>query len=263
MADLNDNLVVSDQAIANKKIIIEQFKATVKGKKPDTLKANIKHSGKEGHWLELAMGLKLNRSNSPDLLGFEMKNNTSGKTTFGDWSADYYIYKDNAYNIARDDFIALFGKSNLKKNGRFSWSGEPFPKIGDFNNFGQKLNVDEDGNIVALYSFSNDRRADKAVILPPRFQQEDLVLARWEAVTLQTKLENKFNQNGWFKCIKNSNGVYVSIVFGAPINYENWIELVRRGIVFLDSGMYQGNKRPYSNWRADNKLWESLVVSAH
>lgn len=42
--------------------------------------------------------------------------------------------------------------------------------------------------------------------------------------------------------------------------YENWIKLVKQGVVFFDSGMYQGNKRPYSQWRANNSYWDSLIT---
>ncbi len=75
--------------------IIEKFNKKVKGKKSDTSSANKKHSGKEGHWLEKQMGVKHNADTLPDIDGFEMKNSTTSKTTFGDWSADYYICKDS------------------------------------------------------------------------------------------------------------------------------------------------------------------------
>ena len=77
------------------------------------------------------------------------------------------------------------------------------------------------------------------------------------------KVENKFNQSGWFKCLQNDQGIYTSIVFGDPISYSNWIKLVRSGDVFLDSGMYDGNARNYSQWRAVNSFWNSLIVSRH
>jgi len=49
-------------------------------------------------------------------------------------------------------------------------------------------------------------------------------------------------------------------VFGDPINYKKWINGVERGEIFFDSGMYQGNKRPYSQWRAANSYWENLIT---
>lgn len=253
-----------DEDVEAKKLkIVALFRVEVKGKRPDTIKANVKHSGKEGHWLEAAMGLKLNASNAPDFLGFEMKNHTSGKTTFGDWSASYYIFRDPEINITRDEFLQIFGKPNAQKNGRFSWSGEPIPKIDRFNKFGQKLEINYDDDVVITYSYSHDERPDKSSVVPESLQQDDLVLARWDAEWLSAKLESKFNQYGWFKCLKNKDGLYDEIVFGDPINFQNWIKLVKQGVVFFDSGMYQGNSRNYSQWRADNKLWASLVTSSY
>jgi hypothetical protein len=159
--------------------------------------------------------------------------------------------------------MEFFGKPNMAKQGRLSWSGEPCPKITGFNSFGQRLFVDSENNIFAVYSFSNDARSHKSTLLPAAFQKESLILAKWNKESISRKLERKFNQNGWFKCIKNSSGIYTSIVFGKPISYENWILLVQEGTVFFDSGMYQGNFRPYSQWRANNSLWDRLVVETY
>lgn len=257
------NTVNNTTSNSIKQQIILRFNKNVKGKKPDTSIANLKHSGKEGHWLELQMGLTLNASNSPDLDGYEMKNNTSSKTTFGDWSADYYIFKDVKYNLTRDNFLILFGKPNVLKQGRYSWSGQPCPRVGTYNLFGQILVVDDQNNIVAYYSYSQDQRKEKDKIIPIAFQQENLVLAQWNASSMKRKLESKFNKKGWFKCLKNSSGVYESIVFGDPINFKNWIESVKIGLVFLDSGMYQGNIRPYSQWRANNQFWDNLIIDRY
>ena len=253
------NVTVDD----GKQEIIRRFNDYVRGRKPETTDANTRHDGKDGHWLERQMGVKANRSNDPDLFGYEMKNHTTGKTTFGDWSADYYIFKDGIYSLARDQFLAVFGKPNLAKKGRCSWSGEPCPKIGFFNTFGQKLMVDNDNNIVAVYCFSKDLRQDKLQIAPAPLQQENLVLAKWYMQSIKQKLDNKFNQNGWFKCLKNQQGVYESLVFGDPINFESWIALVKTGEVFFDSGMYQTNARNYSQWRANNSFWDGLITSRY
>lgn len=260
---MNQATISTNDAAANKQIIIELFLRSIKGRRSSTLTANIHHDGKDGHWLEKEMGLKLNASNSPDFLGFEMKNNTTNKTTFGDWSADYYIFQDAAYTLDRDAFLRIFGKSNPKKGGRYSWSGEPCPTIHGYNRFGQRLVVDAQQNILAVYSYSQDMRAKKQEIVPSELQQEDLVIARWSAAMMRKKLENKFNQNGWFKCLKDKDGVYTTIVFGAPISYDAWIALVKTGEVFFDSGMYQGNRRPYSQWRATNKFWNSLIIERY
>jgi len=57
--------------------------------------------------------------------------------------------------------------------------------------------------------------------------------------------------------------VYTKIIFGEPINFKTWILGVKKGLIFFDSGMHVGNKRPYSEWRASNKYWVSLVTSSY
>ncbi|MBI0414196.1 MAG: LlaMI family restriction endonuclease [Nitrosospira sp.] len=249
--------------MSNKQKIIDLFLVSVKGKRPDTAKSNIRHDGKDGHWLEKMMGIAANASNSPDIYGFEMKNDTTSKTTFGDWSANYYVYKDNRYNISRNDFLTIFGKPNAEKNNRYSWSGEPVPKINKINNFGQDLIVDAQKNICIRYFFSKDKRVNKDAIVPLILQQECLLIARWDAVSIKKKLENKFKKEGWFKCLKDENGFYATIVFGDPISFNTWIKFVISGDVFFDSGMYQGNLRNYSQWRAANSFWNKQITSRY
>lgn len=248
---------------ADKERIIALFNKNVRGKKSDTTAANIKHAGREGHWLEEQMGIARNASNTPDLLGYEMKNNTSTKTTFGDWSADYYIFRDNNFDITRDTFLQIFGKPNEEKGNRYSWSGQPTPKIGKYNFFGQRLFVDDMDNIIAVYNYEKDLRPNKSTIVPDSMKQINLILAKWNADSIKTKLEKKFNKEGWFKCLKNADGVYDRIVFGDPITFSNWIRAVKEGVVFFDSGMYYGNARNYSQWRANNAYWEKLVTSTY
>jgi hypothetical protein len=245
-----------------KKLIVEKFEKQVKGKHPTVANVNSRHDGKEGHWLEKAMGLKLNGDNRPDIMGFEMKNDTTSKTTFGDWSASWYVFKSRANKeaaINRDEFLAIFGKPNEKKKGRLSWSGEPCPTIKDYNNFGQRLRISSSKDIIAEYSYSMDKRENKNDIVPECFRAEGIVLAKWNRADIQKRLEDKFNQRGWFKCYYSKDKGYFKIAFGRPISYDNWIEMVKAGTVFFDSGMYQGNNRPYSQWRANNTLWESLI----
>ena len=61
----------------------------------------------------------------------------------------------------------------------------------------------------------------------------------------------------------NSSGVYYKICFGKPMDYDAWLELVAEGTVFFDSGMYEGNVRPYSQWRANNDFWNSLIYEEY
>ena len=246
--------------LEDKKKILKLFKNNVLGKAPDTESFNQRHDGKDGHWLEAQMGIARNGDNAPDLFGFEMKNQTTSKTSFGDWSADYYIFKKNPIypSLNKETFLKIFGKPYMQKGGRLSWSGEPIPKINNWNNFGCILLVDDSNNILIQYSYSKDLRQNKSFLVPIELQQENLILVSWSASRMKNFVERKFNQNGWFKCLKDSSGSYCSIVFGEPMTFLNWIELVKQGIVFFDSGMYAGNSRPYSMWRASNIEWTKL-----
>ena len=246
---------------ADKEKIIALFNSNVKGKKPVTDAYNTSHAGKGGHWLENRMGIPPNSSNLPDLFGYEMKSQTSSKTTFGDWSADRYLFSHKD-GFTRDDFLISFGNFTEKKN-RYSWSGSVCPKIGVYNDFGQILKVSADQNIIAEYSFSEDKRRDKNVKVPMRFQLENLTLAEWQSDTLRRKVEKKFNEKGWFICLKDEAGIYSELGFGPPLSYEDFLSFVLEGEIFFDSGMYQGNTRPYSMWRADNKFWYSLIVERY
>ncbi len=244
----------------SKQIIIDLFKKNVQGKKADTHGSNVKHDGKVGHWLETQMGISHNASNAPDIGGYEMKNETGSKTTFGDWSPDIHIW-DTA--ITRDDFLRIFGKANIKKGNRYSWSGEPVPKINKWNTYGQKLIVAENNNILAVYNYKKDLRPIKNYLIPKKYKHENVILAQWSANIIKNKLEKKFNQKGWFKCKTNDENIYVEIVFGKPISFDVWIEYVKNGDVFFDSGMYQGNNRPYMQWRANNLFWDKLITEKY
>jgi hypothetical protein len=255
-----------DQA---KKQIIKLFDENVRGRSP-IAQGNNAHDGRYGHWLEQQMGVPANGTNAPDLFGYEMKNaTTSGKTTFGDWSASQYLFNEkHPPVISRDDFMKCFGNFNDEKK-RYSWSGANVPTYLDVPTRAGEI-MELDGNdVVIKYYYSLDQRANKNTLIPKKLQIEGLLLAHWSEHPvrrnkgLRKQVENKFNDKGWFKCLQNSNGVYDCIVFGEPITYENWINLLKSKDVFFDSGMYQGNARPYSQWRASNKLWDSLIVSRH
>lgn len=244
--------------------IIELFRKNVYGKKPEVSGFNERHDGKAGHWLERQMGIAANANNEPDLHGYEMKNSTGSKTTFGDWSANYYIFNDEEKNIDRNRFMEIFGKPNENKKGRYSWSGTPIPNFNSPSKYnGSEMLFDDDMNIVIVYNYSKDPRDNKSQIVPLELQQEALVLARWNRDNLKAKLTQKFGQHGWFKCNKDANGIYNQIAFGEPMNFDNWIKLVEKGVVFFDSGMYVGNPRNYSQWRANNNYWESLITRTY
>jgi hypothetical protein len=255
--------------------IKEVFDEKVRGRAP--MVSHGGHEGAEGHWLQVQFGLTADSKNAPDFHGFELRDDTTSKTTFGDWPADQYIFfshkkclasrlkaaecrKCSRSQLTRDQFFEIFGSPTSAKGGRLSWSGRVFPKVGNVNEFGQEMSVLVDGTVEIHYRYSVDGNPNKRVRVPKPLQEDDVLLARWTSENLAKRLENKFNKLGWFKCIQESkgHGRYIGIQFGRPITFPLWIQLVRDGVVYLDSGMYQGNSRPYSNWRADNRLWTSL-----
>ncbi len=240
-------------------LIEETFVKNVKGLIPDLQEFNLKHDGAEGDWLTKKMGLSVNGKNEPDFMGFEMKKDSRGKTTFGDWSPDEALYKAPNKELHREKFLELFGSPNAEKGGRYSWSGTVFPKVGKYNNYGQKLDVDRENNILATYTHEKNYIASSKAKIPQMFTGSEIVLAKWSHKTLRKKVESKFNQRGWFRCLKNSDGAYDRLQFGGPINFENFIQLFIDGTIYLDCGMHQVNPRPYMNFRANNELWNSLA----
>ena len=248
-----------------KRKIITLFDKKIRGKKSDTSSSNTGHDGKDGHWLETQMGVRHNGKNEPDIDGFEMKNHTTSKTTFGDWSPDFILFKRGVRILSRPEFLKLFGSPNPEKDNRHSWSGRSCPKINQFNDFGQKLIVTEDDTIMAIYSYSEDKRTNKSNLMPDDFKKENYIIASWSAELMKKRVEKKFNKLGWFKCNKNKEGIYTSIVFGNPITFKIWIKGVKEGLIFFDSGMFDSetNKRPYSQWRANNNYWESLITDTY
>ena len=250
----------ADQIATEKKKIVKRFYQFAIGR---ILKQQSSHDGKAGHNAEAIMGLRHNNSSSPDFGLIELKTETGGsKITFGDWSPDYKIWKSQSHGIGRDEFMKIFGKYN-EEDSRWSWSGVPVPKINLHNAYGQTLKVEIDLSIAIHYSYSKDQRPDKGNVVPPNLQKEDLILARWSSSRLRSLVENKFNLGGWCKLRADKNGVCREIVFGRPFTYEEWIGWVKNGSVFFDSGMHQGNPRPYAHWRADNSHWDSLVTESY
>ena len=267
---------------AAKQRIIDLFRQNVKGKIPDVSGRDIGHDGRFGHWLEEQFGIRHNADNDADLFGFELKNETHSRTTFGDWSANEYVFNAGAFRhifssqypiVRRDKFMRIFGHPSPQHGGRYSWSGRPCPKIMGFNDFGEVLRIDESHNndILAVYDFAHDLRPDKSSIVPAEFQRGEIVLARWYGETspvygskcLKAKVEDKFNQSGWFTCKTDSSGRYAEICFGAPMNYSSFLSLVRTGEAFFDSGMHEGNDRPYSQWRMNNSGWDRLITERY
>lgn len=239
--------------------IQERFEKHVLNRVPNLDGYNPHHDGAEGDWLTRAMGLEPNAHNAPDFLGFEMKKGSKGKTTFGDWSPNSSLYKAPNKQIERDDFIQLFGMPNPKRDDRSSWSGSVFPKVGHTNFAGQIIEVDLKGNILINYTLKNDTRVQKIAIIQRFPKRTTIELARWDSSSIKDKVENKFGDFGWFRCLKDKRGRYQALQFGPPLKYRTFLEFFQRGEIFIDCGMHQGNKRPYMAWRATNQIWDALA----
>lgn len=247
---------------SDKQKIIDLFMRNVYDKRPNVSSATASHDGKYGYWLETQMGIVHNGDNAPDLLGYEMKNDTSsGKTTFGDWSPNEKIFSNDSI-ITREKFIKTFGHPSKDKPSRWSWSGEPVPKIDKWNNYGQTLRISNNDDIQVVYDYLKDNRRNKDSLIPDKFKDGEFILMAWTSMYMKFRVERKFNQKGWFKCLME-NGIYKSIAFGKPFTFEEWLKAVKSGEVYLDSGMYHDdlkpNLRPYMQWRADNSYWNFLI----
>ena len=83
----------NEETFRIRSLIEETFEKNVRGLIPDLSGYNSNHDGAEGDWLTKKMGLSVNGNNEPDFMGFEMKKDSKGKTTFGDWSPDSALYK--------------------------------------------------------------------------------------------------------------------------------------------------------------------------
>lgn len=193
----------------------------------------------------------------------------SNKITFGDWSSDGYLFKQDdfmksfneiPFNIEKNDYMKYFGNYNSDKN-RFSWSGKCIPKYDTWNYNGTNLIFDSNNNLYIIYSYMNDIRN---LLIPELFKRKKyIILQYWKYETLKHKIETKFNKKGFILFEKNKNNVYYKLSIGSNINIETFIKLIKKKDVFFDSGMYQGNIRNYSHFRSSNKIWKKLIIEEY
>lgn len=248
--------------------IVDLFYKNVKGI-DISLSKTTKHCGKEGHWLEKQMECSINSMNLPDLLGYEMKKNSS-TITLGDFSASEYAFSrkrswinetnqwTNDVRMTRNEFIHYFGNPN--KNGRYSWSGSSVPKYNVWNPNGQILHIDDTNNIIIYYSWTKDTR-DIKNNFPDFLKKDVLVIAVWRKDKMASHINNKFNDKGFFICHKIKNK-YEKIFFGKSFNFEYFIECIKNKKVIFDSGMYEGNTRNYSMFRGSS-FWKELIIQEY
>jgi hypothetical protein len=265
---------LEDQDNNSKQQIVEIFNQNVKGVDILLDGKNSKHCGKEGHWLETQMGIKHNAKNEPDLYGYEMKKSSS-KITLGDFSASEYAFSKknkrtniNHYNnwnddnkLERSDFTKIFGNPNSAKNNRYSWSGSCIPIYNKWNANGQILTINENNDIVIIYSFSNDTRSIKEDF-PTFLKNDNIIIALWKSEKMKPHINNKFNNKGFFIC-KKTGTTYEKICFGSPFNYDYFIECIKNKKIIFDSGMYDGNNRNYSHFRAPASFWNELIIEEY
>ena len=243
-----------------REIIVNMFNKNVKGKKFTKIST---HCGSEGHWLEEQFGVKHNNHNEPDIYGYELKKE-SQRITFGDFGASEYLfskkkkyldYYNNNLSVTRTEFMKYFGSFNVVKQ-RYSWSGKCMPKYNIWNEYGQKFICNEHDDLLIVYNSKYDHKHQN---IPDILVNKNIVIAIWTRDKLYRHVNNKFNQKGFIICRKDNNNVYTNIYFGKSLTYEMFMQYFKEGSIFLDSGMYDGNNRNYSQFRANKSFWEKLL----
>lgn len=165
--------------------------------------------------------------------------------------------------LSRENFINIFGTKKENKNDRYSWSGKCFPNVHNYNDCGQKIIISDNGDVIVCYCYKHDRRINPEILSILGIEENETIsIAMWSKDWLQKKVEDKFNVKGFFICKKNGN-IYDKICFGPAFNYYYFIEQFKSGKIIIDSGMYNGNGRNYSQFRADGKLWDSLIIEEY
>jgi hypothetical protein len=123
-----------------------------------------------------------------------------------------------------------------------------------FDEDGQCLQVDDSNNINILYNYNEDKRIDKSTRVSKFYHNEkNHIIGTWKVETLKKTIEDKFNKNGFFICKKNKYGVYNTIHFGNPINFNYWIECFKKKNIYYDGysklkGRWRGVFRAKIQW---------------
>ena len=84
----------------------------------------------------------------------------------------------------------------------------------------------------------------------------------WANSKLSKHINSKFNNKGVAICTKKDN-TYDKICFTKPFDYELFVQGVKNNDIYFDSGMYDGNTRNYSQFRADKKYWNTLICEEY
>lgn len=86
------------------------------------------------------------------------------------------------------------------------------------------------------------------------------IIAYWSYESLESKITTKFNNLGTVIMKKNKLGEYIGVQFCSRIDIGVFIRELKKGIVIFDSGMYQGNSRNYSQFRAPKAFWNAITL---
>jgi len=270
------------------KELMKIWSEKIKGKKTSEIPMPVQ--GSLGHWIQEQFGQSLDADKDADWKGLEIKTGRQ-KMSFGDWTPSQWMWdvrgKSGLHSDvikSQDDFVRMFGKplteqsqrykrryeANLKVGtkayndkkksllGRHSWSSTR-PKIGTFNDAGSKLVVKRDDAIEVVYDYAKDLRPNKASIVHEKFHKGVITLARWDAEKMSNHINRKFGQKGWAKFVEKQ-GIYAEIHLFEPITHSTFLGWVERGIVFFDPGTYEGNPKPYCQWRMNNSDLEKLAT---
>jgi len=255
--ELIDDLIKLDiDKDVDKEYIIKLFNTNVKGVEICLKGKNKKHCGKDGHWLEKQMGIKHNAKNAPDINGYEMKMD-SKVITFIDKSPDK-MYLDGVTIPKRNktEKKQFWDKYASKKTNDEPTIGGWL--VNKFNKSGQKMIVDENNNIAVLYNYEEDTRTDKETL---GLNRTSHIIMEWNATSLSTAIEDKFNQKGFFKCIKENNK-FTKICFGKKITFDTWINEFKKGIIYHDGYSKVGGRSRHV-FRAKKKFWNELITEEY
>lgn len=246
------------------------FNEKIKGKTLISKKLT-KHDGQQGHNIEKELNIQHNCKNEPDLFGYEIKTGAN-KTTLGDYKASEYIFNKNKpfiniFNkwtneiINKNDFLKIFG--TIKKNNRYTWSGECVPKYNLYNDIGQTLEINKNNDICIYYRFDKDKRDKNITNDFPDFLKKDrqkILIVIWKKEKMENHINNKFNINGTIKFIKNKDKKFIEMNVYKPFNYNYFIKEFKENNIIFDSGMSNSSARLRSNFRSNHKFWDKLLI---
>lgn len=154
--------------------------------------------------------------------------------------------------------MKYFGSYNENKK-RYSFSGKCIPKYGKYNYNGLIMICDNNNNIYIVYSNKKDTRN----IDMPDNLKKNLIIAVWYEKSLNEKINKKFNRNGFIIINKDKNNYYNELLFGENITFNTFINNIKLNKIFFDSGMYEGNNRNYSHFRANKSFWLDLIYEIY